>query len=134
MKKIVRYLPYILTIILIIAIYQNGKFTKRKLTQDGIIIVGKVTECYHIHNARVFEYEFYIENKRIKGGTVSVAFSYPKMKILKNKKQNFSILFSKSDPSNNQILLSKEDFSEYGYSFPDSMKKICEFLELKECK
>jgi hypothetical protein len=88
------------------------------LKKSGKIAIGVITKIEKGNRARIyFFYEFNDEN--------GILFKNSNEEILNNYnfflQRSFPVIYDPIDPSNNQILITKDDFESYKVVYPDSL-------------
>jgi len=122
---------FVLAIPLIIGYINHNKF-KKKLTENSIIVPGKITgfdKTYKRADALnyIFEYNK-IEYKKV-GNSNGKATDYEAVQkhVLY---RTFPVLINKNNPKKySKLLVVPEDFQEFGLEFPDSLKWILKYID-----
>jgi hypothetical protein len=124
------------SVLLIIAIcgfiiYQ-GHRERQNLHKYKLMTIGQVEETseYGRGEGINIHFSFIAKNKTYKGKTripIDFGFSEPVNYLLNGK--NFPVIYDSTNAKNNCMLLMREDYLKYGYTIPDTLYSITEYLD-----
>lgn len=128
----------VLLIAIILIIKIRDKNRADKVSNDHAILNGvKVYKCFSHDRVAALRYQLqynftynekeYYGTRRGKSLGISVRDCEEHF-----CDRYFPVLIQPDDPKNNSILILPEDFSKYGYAFPDSLSWVLQYLEKQD--
>ena len=112
---------------------RNNNKLKTEIIKDAVLTSGIVSAYLHDYKG-ISEYEYYFStnenmaNYYSKSSSSSSFVTYAKIgKKVLNK--SFPVIYNKSLPQYNKILIIPDDFKEYNIPFPDSLNWVKEILD-----
>lgn len=121
----------VLVIPLIIGYINHNKF-KKKLTENSIIVPGKITgfdKTYKRADALNYIFEYNGKTYTTYSSSSGNPSDYEDMKLFVFNR-TFPVLINKNNPKKySKLLVVPEDFQEFGLEFPDSLKWILKYID-----
>lgn len=125
-RFIKKYGNYIILFFVLLIFFIQGQFKKRGLKECHKFATGKINAIFdigsapngtnYIYKINGVEYESLITGKYYYG--------------LVNKK--FPVIYKCDEPDFSKILIEPDDFKEFGYKYPDSLKWVLKYIENKQ--
>jgi hypothetical protein len=120
MKKYIK-LTYLITFIFLFLSIENIiKYSRKK---NKILVTGNILGFSKggSNSGTFIDYQYNFQNKVYNGTDTKTVNGRIFIK------KNFPVVINKKWPSSSKILLLPENFEEYGYSFPDSLKWVLKY-------
>jgi len=120
----------ILLLFILYLIYSSTKsvFIGNQLEINSSFTQGYIVDCtkFSKRTGGNIEYKFYINNKEFTGNKTYSEIDEFKCKDFIGK--GFAIAYDSVSTSNNEILITKEDYQRYGIPYPDSLQWVSKYF------
>jgi hypothetical protein len=120
-KKVVLGILIIVAFTIVFICKHNGD----DLRANGILTTGLVTNAYPGTKGGInLDYMFWINGKKITGSQ----FYFISSKFAdKFQDRYFPVMYSKSSPDRNSMLILQNNFSDFNIEYPDSLKWVLKY-------
>jgi hypothetical protein len=137
MKRLSFIALFLLAVIGYSILRRNSIYTKLK--KDGVISSSIYKSCYRSPQggSMRLKYRIKVDSKYYDGSEIyekdNILASGTKVGILIDKGFSFNVIYSKSNPQVNMILLKASSHKYFNQPYSDSLKYFCEELGLEDC-
>jgi hypothetical protein len=121
MKK--KYISLVIGLFILLIVYIIGYFEEYNLKKNKILINGEFLEYKSGGNKSGdwIHYKYEYKSKTYEGSKYKVVLSRNFIG------KSFPIVLNSKNPSSSEMLILPEDFEEFGYTFPNTLKWVLRY-------